>query len=35
METKTVYNAPELEITSAEDIITASKGDTPIVHMEW
>ena len=35
MKTETVYKAPELEITSAEDIITASNGDTPIVHMEW
>ena len=35
MKMNKTYEAPELKITSAEDIITASSGDTPKVDVEW
>ena len=35
MKMNKTYEAPELKITSAEDIITASAGDTPPIPWEW
>ena len=32
---KTIYQAPSIEITASQDIITASAGDTPLVPWEW
>ena len=29
------YSTPELILTAAADIITASAGDTPTVDFEW
>ena len=35
MKMNKAYEAPELKITAAEDIITASLGDTPPSPWEW